>query len=848
MKRILIVVSVIALLLVATLVALPFLIPSSVYKAQIEKAATSALGREVTLLGDAKLSVFPVISARIDGAQVANPDGYEGTYMIEAGELKGSVKLWPLFTGKVEINQITLSDATVRLERLADGRANWEFGSATTSPDARPQDDTKDGSLRAGIARARLTNAAVFYIDRTTAQQYALTDFDASAHLTSLDPPFTSSGGGRFNGQAFEYDVSLDTLALLTAAEPARVEFDLVTIYGRVQYDGLLTLAETPVFDGRFDVNSATLGAALEILAPEAPINAKEIKSLNASGTISGPATGLALNFKALDLKATGLDLNYKGAVTLSDAPDLDGTIMIEADRAERLFRPGQPLSTSLAAIGKLDLTANITGAMAQPSFSNIVLKQRSGLLSTDYTGAFSLTGDQALNGALTVNTANLRALLASFDIVLPDGDKLNTFSLSGNTQGTLSSPALSDAKLALDDLQATGTLGADLSGTRPRIIADLSMASLDLTPLLGTGTEGTEPSLNQDWSDDPLALEGLRAVDATISIAAGSVIIDQITLTDALLKTRLDAGRFSATFRQDEDRPGFKAFDGNWSGDMVLDASRATPTLQIEALADSIAAQKMLDALTGFRSLKGVGDIQINLTSSGNSIKALVNDLDGKVEADLNNGALRGINLAKLVRDASNIQGLIASGDLSVTSFREAFSPDAETDFTSFISNLSFTNGVALITDLRLDNPVVGVTGSGLINLGARSIDIRLVPAIDASAQRQGSTVTLNNIPVPVRVHGAWDNIKFELDTAAVRAELTARARGAIADEITDQIGGELGGIIGGIVGGDDAAPAPDNGTETAPRSVEDEIKDRAIEGALGAIFGGNNPDEDED
>jgi len=280
----------------------------------------------------------------------------------------------------------------------------------------------------------------------------------------------------------------------------------------------------------------------------------------------------------------------------------------------------------------------------------------------------------------------------------------------------------------------------------------------------------------------------------------------------------------------------------------MVLDASQATPTLQIEALADSIAAQKMLDALTGFGSLKGVGDIQINLTSSGNSIKALINDLDGKVEADLNNGALKGINLAKLVRDASNIQGLIASGDLSIASFREAFSPDAETDFTNFISNLTFTNGVALITDLRLDNPVVGVTGSGSINLGARSIDIRLVPAIDASAQRQGSTVTLNNIPVPVRVHGDWSNIKFELDTAAVRAELTARARGAIADEITDQIGGELGGIIGGIVGGDSAAPAaPEAGAEPAPRSVEDEIKDRAIEGALGAIFGGGDSDEDD-
>ena len=59
MKRILIIVSAIVVILAIAVITLPFLIPSSVYKAQIEKAATTALGREVTLLGEAKLSYFP---------------------------------------------------------------------------------------------------------------------------------------------------------------------------------------------------------------------------------------------------------------------------------------------------------------------------------------------------------------------------------------------------------------------------------------------------------------------------------------------------------------------------------------------------------------------------------------------------------------------------------------------------------------------------------------------------------------------------------------------------------------------------------------------------------------------
>ncbi len=864
MKRILIIVSAIVVILAIAIITLPFLIPSSVYKAQIEKAATTALGREVTLLGEAKLSIFPVISAKIGGAQVGNPEGFEGDYIIEAGELKGSVKLWPLFSRKVEISEITLTDATIRLERLSDGRANWQFGTPGIDPDGDPGDETGAG-LNTGIARARLTNAAIYFTDHPADQHYTLTRFNAEARLIALDQPFTSKGDGLLNGQPFDYDISMASFDLLSNAQPAALNLDLTTDFGRIQYDGTLTLGDLPVFDGAFDVRSDTFGPRLDILAPDLPFKASEIKSLHMSGRMSGPTNDLVLDFANLDLKATGLTLGYTGEMRLAQTASLNGNITLDADRAQRLLKPGQTplaaLTAPLAVLGEINLTSAVRGTLTEPSFSNIKLKQRSNLLSTDFQGAVSLSGDQALNGTLSTSSNDLRGLLTQLAIEPPPSESLNNFSLSGDAQGSLSNPTLSSAKLALDETTATGSLGADLGGTRPRITADLTMPVLDLSPFLGTENSNTQPNPDQDWNDDPLALDGLKALNATVNITAGKVILDQITLEDALLKTRLDDGRLSAIFRQDEDRPGFKVFDGNWSGDLVLDASHGTPTLEIEALADSIAAQKMLGALTGFNSLKGIGDIHIDLTSSGNSLKALVNGLDGRMEADLSNGAIRGLNLAKLVRDGANLTDLLRSGNLSVASFQNAFSPEAETDFSSLIGGLNFTNGVAQITSLKLDNPVVAITGTGSIDLGARTIDISLVPSFDASAQRQGSSLTLNDIPIPVRVYGSWSNIKFELDSRAVQAELTARARGAIAGEIADQVGGPLGGILGQVITGGSptvpAQPAEDTATDTAPdiapetpteapKSLEDEIKDRAIEGALGAIFGDQNkPDE---
>ena len=240
-----------------------------------------------------------------------------------------------------------------------------------------------------------------------------------------------------------------------------------------------------------------------------------------------------------------------------------------------------------------------------------------------------------------------------------------------------------------------------------------------------------------------------------------------------------------------------------------------------------------MLTALTGFQNLRGLGDVHLDLTSEGNSLKALIQGLDGKFESDLNQGALKGINLAKLVQDASNLNDLVASGGLTIASFREAFSPDAETDFSSFIGHLEFNNGVASITDLAIQNPALGVSGSGSIDLGARTLDIRLTPRIDAAAAGAGSTIGIGDIPIPVRIYGSWSNVSFGLDTGAVQAELTARLRNQAAGEIADRIGGDAGSIIGGIIGGQSSTPPSEEQTETP--NLEDELRNRALD----ALFG---------
>lgn len=850
MKRFLIIIGALCAVVVAAAFVVPFLIPSAVYKAQIETSASAALGRDVTLLGEPRLSILPTISAQIDGAEVSNPDGFSDPLMIEAGTLRAHVKLWPLLSRRVEISKVTLDDATIRLERLSDGRVNWQFG--TPVEDVPTTDPGSESSgFETGIDRAALSNASIYYNDRMTGGQYALTKFNATAQMKALDKPLNSSGDGELNGQAFDYRIRLESIAALTATQPVILDAKLGTIYGDVAYDGALTLAESPSLEGEFEIASDTLGQAMTILGGEdLPIIASALQSVRAKGSVSGPALSAALDFSRLELEATGLSADYRGLLQLGGIPRLDGSIDLNAAEAQRLLKPGHELIPILMLLGDVDFTANLVGPITAPSLTGIRLKQRAQDLVTDYTGDLSFAGDQALNGKLDLSSDNPRAVLETFGVQLAAGESLNQLSIKGQTTGSLMAPQLSAAELVLDDTNAVGSVGADLRGNKPRIIADLTMTQLDLTPFLGSGSQkqDKDPSLNEDWDDTPLDLGALRAVDATITVAASEVVMDQITLNDALLKTRLDDGRLSAIFRQDDDQPGFRVFQGNWYGDLVLDASRSTPRLQVEALADSIAAQEMLTALTGFQNLSGLGDVHLNMNSEGNSLKALINGLDGSFESDLNRGALKGVNLAKLVRDGTNLQTLLRNGDLSIASFRDAFSPEAETDFSNFIGNLEFDNGVASITNLRMDNPVVGITGSGRIDLGARTLDIRLTPRVDVNAAGAGSTLALDNIPIPLRVYGDWSSVQYGLDSSAVQAELTARLRGQAGSQIADSIGGDAGAIIGGIVGGQglgdiigrDPTPqdTPEDG-EAAPEADDANLEDELERRVLGAIFG---------
>ena len=851
MKRILLILAgIFGLLLVAAL-TVPFFVPKSVYKMQIEKAASGALNREVVLTGDVGISVFPRISASVGGVTVANPEGFSTPNLIEAGELRGSVKWLPLLSRRVEVQEISFVDANVQLEKLADGRTNWDFGSSDAETPAAP---SEGGGVNASIGKASLKNASLTYRDAAAGKEYALKDLNLDASMQGFDKPLKADVDGVFQDQAFDITLTLDTPETLQNGAPSAVDLTLDSKLAKASYEGKVTLGDAPALDGALTLNAPDIAALAAFADVELPVNVAPLGAADAKATVSGPFDNLLIQFDNLALKGSLLDLTYAGAVTLGETVTMDGTFDGDAPNTGELLSQMGVDVPARDALEKVKVSGKVSGPADAIALSNLDLSHTGALLDATYKGSASLAGDGQLNGQIDASSNELRALLKAAEVEMEPGETMQSFAAAGTITGTFKKITVTGLSLALDDIKGTGTAGIDLTGDKPRLSGDLDMGELDLSPFLASSDQEAKPQQPmQGWSKEPLDLAGLKSVDADLKLRTSTLKLGNVTLTNASVNSTLQDGRLNA------DLPTFNAFGGAWAGKLAMDASGAKPAVSVQMTGDSVGVSSLLGTLAGFDKLTGTGAFTVNANATGGSIDEIMRALNGEISTKLNDGALKGLNVAQLVRSKDSLQQALTSGNLQNLDFSAALSPEAKTDFTSFDTVLKVNNGVANVDVMKLLSPVLGIDGSGNINLGGQTLDIRLATAIDKSAQGSGSVIQLNGIPVPVRVSGSWTSPKVSPDLSGVTDALKAD----LQSKILENIGGKLGGggsssnpladILGAATGSSgssstdtqqDAADTP----EAKQESAEDAAEKAAREAIGNLLFGKKKTEEKPD
>jgi AsmA protein len=245
-------------LLVAIVVALPFLIDANQFRPQVQSRLSAALGREVKI-GNLKLSLLSG-SVAVDDIAIADNPGFSRSPFVTARSLKIGVEMKPLIFSKVvRITRIYLENPSITLIRSDSGK--WNFSDLASNAGAS-KNQTGAGqsgnvtSADVSIKELKITDGTVTIVQgRRKPSIYKQVNINASNLSLDSSFPFLLSaslpGGGTLHLEGNAGSLSkTDMIMTPLSAQIAVKQLNLVAsgyvppgtgLAGIIDFDGALS-------------------------------------------------------------------------------------------------------------------------------------------------------------------------------------------------------------------------------------------------------------------------------------------------------------------------------------------------------------------------------------------------------------------------------------------------------------------------------------------------------------------------------------------------------------------------------------------------------------------------------
>jgi AsmA protein len=373
----------IGLIVIGLVLVVVFVDPND-YRDDIEKLVEEKTGRELTLSGDLKLSVFPWIALESGPASLGDAQGFGPEPFVSIRDARIGVRLLPLLSGKVEVGNVRLDGARIRLITDANGRNNWaDLGASEGEETPAP---TQSGATEVPtVASLEISDAAVVMEDRQQKSRREVRDFNLKTGRLASGEPFD-----------FATDFVLDQDQSLTAKVKvaATVTADLDRNVHRLaepKIDVIVSGAGYPADGVPVEIRAKSLEADI----------AKELYSLDTLTVKTTwksdglPAAGVPVAFSAKDcnvnlasqtLELAGLDADAAGAhitgsltgAEILDAPKLKGSIKLDPlSLREWLPKLGvtAPQTADPNVLKQLSFTGNVLLTKSSAEVGDIVMK-----------------------------------------------------------------------------------------------------------------------------------------------------------------------------------------------------------------------------------------------------------------------------------------------------------------------------------------------------------------------------------------------------------------------------------------------------------------------------------------
>jgi|CXWL01.1.fsa_nt_gi AsmA protein len=680
------------------------------YKEKIIQAVKENTRRNLHLDGEIKLSFFPNIGAHLNKVSLSEYRSDKEFAAIESARI--SLAFIPLLRKQIVVDEIAVSGLQATLVTHKDGTSNIDD---LLDQDEKPASTQDDQQVKFDIASVSVSNTNLTYRDELSGAQYSIKNLILKT-------------GRIANGVKGAIDLSLGIQANqpkldITTKLKTNLTFDLDKRQYRLQ-----------------DMSFQLTGAALDM---------RDL-TLNASGDASADLAKHEFGAQKFTLNASGDKAKEKFEARL-DIPSLN---MTEDNYSGEKIALN---ATMQAAIG------NVAAVLTLPKLEGNSQSFKIDGLNIDVDikqpeQAFKIKTAGQVSGNFKAQQFNLNGLSVALNAT---GDKLPSKSVSSEMKGNVQIDALKQNVQAnfaggLLQSQIKAKVGVN-NFAQPAIKFDVELDKLDADLYLPKSSAAAPPKSPEP--EMPIDLSGLRKLNIDGSLRVGELKVMNVKSSELRVDVQAKNGMVNV------NPLSANLYQGHASGSLSINA-QAMPIITINQNLSGVDIASLAKDAANFDTLEGKGNVGINLVLQGDTVGAMKKSANGSMSLNLADGAIRGINIAKKIRDAKNLLGAKAQS--------QAADKQEQTDFSELKANFKVTNGIAHNDDLSMKSPLLRLSGNGDINIVNDSINYLAKATLAKTLEGQGGQDSVRGVTVPVRVSGPFVDLKYNLDFAAMVSDET--------------------------------------------------------------------------
>ena len=490
-----------------------------------------------------------------------------------------------------------------------------------------------------------------------------------------------------------------------------------------------------PLFIGRIEIADVALDQ------PRINLTINADGRSNWSGLIASLARALGPKENRANQESSFSEILVRGGtIVLSDT----ARGMTEMVTGVDLALAWPSISKSFAATGRLVWHGEpIDASVSLNDFPSALAGERSGLrirltgapLKLAFEGQMSGLPTLKIEGTLAADSTSLRNTLRWMGQKPLPGGGFGRFALKARTSVAGGTIALSSVNVELDGNAAEGVLTFATDG-RQTLQGTLAADDLDLTPYVSTVRLVTANERN--WNELPIVLDGLNGLDLDLRLSAAKITIGRAKVGKTAVAANLRGGRLTVTIGESN------AFGGVIRGSFTLAATDLGADVKSQMQFNDVDLESSLGEIFNIRGLEGRGNFAIALETSGGSILAMTQNLNGSVNLNARDGALLRLNAEALMQRLLR-RPLSGPGDYR----------NGRTPFEKLIVNLKITQGKANIEEARLESSKVRITLEGSTMIPTRDLDLRGNASLFVNRVNDASPA----FEIPFIVTGSWED-----------------------------------------------------------------------------------------